>query len=115
MRHRYIIWTKNGKPVNPTNQIYINRIETRKEFRRQVRIEQAKRKGTAKEQIIETRTKDMKLFHQLVKKKRIKGGNFIMDLSVRNTCYSGEENIHFQHHFKKLASVEETCMQKCRI
>lgn len=40
-----------------------------------------------------------------------------MDLSVGNTCHSGEEshsgeeNIHFQHHFKKLASVEETCMQ----
>jgi len=68
MRHRYNIWRKNGNPVNPTNQIYINRIETRKEFRRQVRIEQANRKDTTKEQIIETRTKDMKLFHQLLKK-----------------------------------------------
>ena len=113
MRHQYNIWTKNGKPVNPTNQIYINRIETRKEFRRQVRIEQAKRKNTEKEQIIETRTKDMKLFHQLVKNNRIKGGNLIMDLNVGNNCYSGEENIleGFQHHFQKLASAEETCTQ----
>lgn len=55
----------------------------------------------------------MKLFHQLVKNNRIKGGNLIMDLNVGNNCYSGEENIleGFQHHFKKLASAEETCTQ----
>ena len=113
MRKRYNIWVTAGKPTHPKNRIYINRLESRKQFRREVRIEQARRKNAEKDRIMQIRTKDMHLFHLLVRKNRTRG-NFIMDLHVGEEHYIGEENIlaGFKRHFQKLSSSEETNNQE---
>ena len=43
-----------------------------------------------KELIMKTKTKDMRLFHKLVRSNRKKGNNVIMDLNVNGIQYEGE-------------------------
>jgi hypothetical protein len=47
--------------------------QAKKEFRRTVRIEIAKLRNKEKENILETRTKDTKMFHKLVRTNRRQG------------------------------------------
>ncbi|CAC5378097.1 unnamed protein product [Mytilus coruscus] len=107
----YAQWVKQGKIKDPENNIYQQRLRTKKEFRRQVRIENAKVKDTEKQRIMETRTKDAKLFHHQVKSSNRKTrGNAIMDLHVGDICMSGEQNVieGFKLHFRNLATPEES-------
>ncbi|CAG2256662.1 unnamed protein product [Mytilus edulis] len=83
MRKYYAQWVKQGKIKDPENNIYQQRLRTKKEFRRQVRIENAKVKDTEKQRIMETRTKDTKLFHQLVRSIE-RTGVMPMDLHQRH-------------------------------
>ena len=55
---------------------------------------------------METKTKDMKLFHKLVRNNRKKGTDTITELSANGNDYKGEENVvkAFQDHFRKLAT-----------
>ncbi|VDI48248.1 Hypothetical predicted protein, partial [Mytilus galloprovincialis] len=110
MRKYYAQWVKQGKIKDPENNIYQQRLRTKKEFRRQVRIENAKVKDTEKQRIMETRTKDTKLFHQLVKSNRKNRGNAIMDLHVGDICMSGEQDVMegSKQHFRNLATPEES-------
>ncbi|CAG2248026.1 unnamed protein product [Mytilus edulis] len=116
MRKYYAQWVKQGKIKDPENNIYQQRLRTKKEFRRQVRIENAKVKDTEKQRIMETRTKDTKLFHQLVKINRKNRGNAIMDLHVGDICMSGEQNVMegFKQHFRNLATPEESTVLENR-
>ncbi|VDH91892.1 Hypothetical predicted protein [Mytilus galloprovincialis] len=116
MRKYYAQWVKQGKIKDPENNIYQQRLRTKKEFRRQVRIENAKVKDTEKQRIMETRTKDTKLVHQLVKINRKNRGNAIMDLHVGDICMSGEQNVMegFKQHFRNLATPEESTVLENR-
>ena len=63
---------------------------------------------------METRTKDPKLFHRLVKNNRSNRLNTSMDLYVGDVCMSGVENVleRFRQHFSSLASPEEITTQE---
>jgi N-acetyl-anhydromuramyl-L-alanine amidase AmpD len=52
---------------------------------------------------METKTKDMKLFHKLVRNNRKKGTDTITELTANGNDYKGEENVvkAFQDHFRK--------------
>jgi len=56
--------------------------------------------------ILDTRTRDMRLFHKLVRNNRKKGHNLIDDLYVNGETYSGKENVlqGFTEHFRQLAT-----------
>ncbi|CAC5401952.1 unnamed protein product [Mytilus coruscus] len=54
MRIYYAQWVKQGNIKDPENNIYQQRLRTRKEFRRQVRIKNAKVKDSEKQRIMET-------------------------------------------------------------
>jgi hypothetical protein len=84
--------------------------QAKKEFRRAVRIEIAKLRNEEKDNILETRTKDTKMFHRLVRKNRSRGNDMMMELEVN---YTENENIinEFQEHFSSLATFN----QKTRI
>ncbi|CAC5382697.1 unnamed protein product [Mytilus coruscus] len=66
MRKYYAQQVKQGKTKDPENNIYQERLRTKKEFRQQVRFKNAKVEDSEKQRIMETRTKDTKLFHHLV-------------------------------------------------
>ena len=57
---------------------------------------------------METKTKDMRLFHKLVRNDRKQGNDVIMDLNVNGIQYEGEENIitGFREHFRQLATLD---------
>ncbi|CAG2248155.1 unnamed protein product [Mytilus edulis] len=65
---------------------------------------------------METRTKDTKLFHQLVKSNRKTRGNAIMDLHVGDICMSDEQIVMegFKQHFRNLATPEESTVLENR-
>ena len=87
--------------------------QAKKEFRRAVRIGLAKLRNEERENILETRTKDTKMFHKLVRKNRRQGNDMIMELEVNGKNYIESENIinGFQKHFSSLATFN----QKTRI
>ena len=80
--------------------------ESKKEFRRCIRVKLAKQRDEEKELIMETKTKDMRLFHKLVRNNRKKGNEVIMDLNINGKQYDGEENVMtgFREHLKNLAT-----------
>jgi hypothetical protein len=57
MKKQYALWVQAGKPRSKQNMTYQRRIKSKREFRRQVRIEQAIRNEAEKQPIMETRTK----------------------------------------------------------
>ena len=67
--------------------------ESKKEFRMLIWVELAKQRDEENELIMETKTKDMRLFHKLVRNNRKKGNDVIMDLNVNGIEYEGEEII----------------------
>ena len=87
---------------------YQRRIKSKREFRRQVKIEQAIRNEAEKQRIMETRTKDPKLFHQLVRNRRNINGNSLLELNVGDNTYTGQNEIidGFREHFEVLAIPE---------
>jgi hypothetical protein len=102
MRSKYRIWKDKGKPRDTNNPICKEKKEPKKEFRRLIRVELAKQRDEEKELIMETKTKDMRLFHKLVRNNRKKGNDVIMDLNVNGIQYEKEENIitGFREHFR---------------
>jgi hypothetical protein len=99
-------WVTYGKPTNPTNIIYSQRILSRKVFRKAIRIEEAKQRESERDMILDTITRDMRLFHKLVRNNRKKGHNLIDDLYVNGETYSGKQNVlqGFTEHFRQLAT-----------
>jgi hypothetical protein len=85
--------------------------ESKKKFRRCIRIKLAKQRDEENEIIMETKTKDMRLFHKLVRNNRKKGNEVIMDLNVNGKQYDGEENVMtgFREHLKNLATLTSIC------
>jgi hypothetical protein len=106
MRSNYKQWVTYGKPTNPTNIIYSQRILSRKDLRKAIRIEEAKQREYDRDMILDTRTRDMRLFHKLVRNNIKKGHNLIDDLYVNGETYSGKENVlqGFTEHFRQLAT-----------
>jgi hypothetical protein len=60
---------------------------------------------------METKTKDMRLFHKFVRNNRKKGNDVIMDLNVNGIQYEGDENVitGFGEHFRQLATHYFEC------
>ena len=82
--------------------------ESKKEFRMLIWVELAKQRDEENELIMETKTKDMRLFHKLVRNNRKKGNDVIMDLNVNGIEYEGEEIIlsGFREHFRQLSTLD---------
>ena len=109
MRSKYKIWKDKGKPRDTNNPICKEKKESKKEFRRLIRVELAKQRDEENERIyMEAKTKDMRLFHKLVRNNRKKGNDVIMDLNVNGIQYEGEENVItvFREHFRQLATLD---------
>lgn len=88
MRAKYRIWKDNGKPTDINSIICKEKKESKKELRRCIRVELAKQRDEEKELIMKTKTKDMRLFHKLVRNNRKKGNEVIMDLNVNGIQYN---------------------------
>lgn len=63
-RQKYKVWKNHGKPSDKNNTLMLEKKMSKKEFRKTIRIELAIQRTKEKEKILETKTKDMKLFHK---------------------------------------------------
>jgi hypothetical protein len=76
------MWAEYHSLSTLSQLTFLRKNNQKKEFRRAVRIELAKLRNEEKENILETRTKDTKMFHKLVRKNRRQGNDMIMELEV---------------------------------
>lgn len=108
-RSKYKIWKEKGKPSDPSNHHLQEKKRTKKYLRKIIRIELAKQRDKEKELIMETKTRDMKLFHKLVRNNRKKGGETLLELNVNGIDYKGEEKVieAFREHFSQLATFRQ--------
>jgi hypothetical protein len=97
-------WYEEGKPDND-HPLLIDKKICKQQFRKTYRIELAIKEIYSKNKIMQTRTKDSKTFHMLIKKQRHSLRGCIQDLHIDNKTMSGEENIlqGFKNHFANLA------------
>jgi hypothetical protein len=63
-RSKYKIWRDNGKPSEVENLHLQEKKKAKRHLKKTIRIEQAKQRNKEKELIMETKTKDMKIFHK---------------------------------------------------
>jgi hypothetical protein len=108
-RSKYKIWRDNGKPSEVENINLQEKKKAKRYLRKTIHIEQAKKRNKEKELILETKTKDMKLFHKLVRNNRKKGIDAITELCANGKDYKGKGNVvkAFQDHFRKLATFSQ--------
>jgi hypothetical protein len=79
----------NLRKTNESNKYNILSENIEQEsFRKAIRIEEAKQRESERDMILDTRTRDMRLFHKLVRNNRKKGHNLIDDLYVNEADLS---------------------------
>ncbi|CAC5360196.1 unnamed protein product [Mytilus coruscus] len=105
-RQKYNVWKHHGRANNKSNVMLQEKNQTKKDFRRSIRIEIAKIRNKEKETVLETRVKDTKMIHKLVRNNRKKGNIVIMELEVNGVKYMESENIitGYEEHFRSLAT-----------
>jgi hypothetical protein len=91
IKKQYALWVQAGKPRSKQNMTYQRRIKSKREFRRQVRIEQAIRNEAEKQPIMETRTKFQNYSRN--RNRRSIGGNSLLELNVGDNTYTGQNEI----------------------
>ncbi|CAG2257578.1 unnamed protein product [Mytilus edulis] len=75
MRKCYDIWSRNGKPTNPDDKSYQDRVNSRKEFKKQVKVEQARERDREKQEILEARTRDKAIIRDRIQPRVLKDQN----------------------------------------
>ena len=104
-------WKKHGRPNDSTNSLVIGRKETRKIFRRELRLEENKRRHEERNRIISANSDNKRLFFKLVKKQRKNGNVLIDDLYVNDNLYQGSDVVNGWHeHFSILAQPSNSDM-----
>ena len=104
-------WKKHGRPNDPTNSLVIGRKETRKIFRRELRLKENKRRHEERNRIINANSDNKRLFFKLVTKQRKNGNVLIDDLYVNDNLYKGSDVVNGWHeHFSILAQPSSSHM-----
>ncbi|CAG2214778.1 unnamed protein product [Mytilus edulis] len=108
-KQAHALWKFQGRPADPCNELVINKKQTTYELRKQCRNEIAQRRINDREEIIQARVMDNKLFHKLISRQRGKLGKLIDELHVDQSSYS-ETNIleGWRIHFSNLAKKSNT-------
>lgn len=99
-------WREAGKPTQ--GEFIEAKKNAKKNLRRSCRVEIAIRNAKRKEEIINARTGDTRLFHKLIKSQR-KHSNQTEELLVGNDHFCGPEQIlqGFKIHFENLAKKKQ--------
>ncbi|CAC5375426.1 unnamed protein product [Mytilus coruscus] len=108
-KQAHALWKFQGRPVDPYNELVINKKQTTYELRKKYKNEIAQRRTNDREEIIQARVMDNKLFHKLISRQRGKLGKLIDELHVDQSTYS-ETNIleGWRNHFSNLAKKSNT-------
>ena len=98
-------WKNNGRPTDPFNTYFIDKKNATQLLRKEQRFAVAEKRMTEREEIMEARTSNKKLFYKLIRKQRGNSRFIIDDLHVGDEVYHTEGQIlnGWRHHFSGLA------------
>ena len=99
-------WKKANRPDNPQNTWLINKKLTTSYLRKLCRIEAAKSKEETRQTILDARTSDTWLFHQLINKQRGKQNYCVNEVTVNGDTFKTDTEIlqGLRQHFAALAT-----------
>ena len=101
-------WKQNNKPNQKDNLLVINKKLTTGHLRKLCRIESARIREAARQEILDTRYTDSKLFYKLIDKQRGKLKFCVNELSVGEVTYNSASGVltGWKEHFSKLATPD---------
>lgn len=86
-------WKKANCPDNPQNALVINKKLTTSYLRRMCRIEAAKKKEDTRQMLLDAKTSDTRLFHQLINKQRGKQTYLVNEVMVNGDILKTDTEI----------------------
>ena len=103
-------WKQNNRPNHEGNVFVTNKKLTTRYLRKLCRMESANVRGAARQQILDARTSDTKMFHKLIDKQRGKVNFCVSELHVGKSTYSTSSGVlqGWREHFSKLATPDST-------
>ena len=99
-------WKKANRPDNLQNTWLINKKLTTSYLRKLCRIEAAKSKEETRQTILDARTSDTRLFHQLINKQGEKRNYCVNEVTVNGDTFKTDTEIlqGWRQHFAALAT-----------
>ena len=103
-------WKQNNRPNYDGNVFVTNKKLTTRYLRKLCRMESANIRGAARQQILDARTCDTKMFHKLIEKQHGKLNFCVSELHVGESTYITSSGIlqGWREHFNKLATPDST-------
>ena len=104
-KNAFHTWKKAGKPVDPHNELVINRKLCEKRIRREINIAKLSVQNSLYHEIAGANANDSKLFHRIINSQRQCHSTPVSVLYVNNRQLTTPEDIceGFGEHFSKLA------------
>ncbi|MCG7879544.1 MAG: reverse transcriptase family protein [Candidatus Thiodiazotropha taylori] len=101
-------WKQAGRPDSTTDQTLLQKKYTTSALRQAIRFEYSKKQTQIRQEILDSRTSDSKLFYKLINRQRGKLSNCINELHVGNDIFQTENEIlnGWHQHFKRLATPQ---------
>ena len=101
---------QNNRPDQSDNEYVVNKKTTTKRLRKLCRVESAKARGADRQQILDAKSNDTKLFHKLIDKQRGRSNICVNELNVGDSTYSTSSGVlqGWREHFSKLATPNDT-------
>ena len=102
-------WKLANRPNDVGNTLVINKKLATSYLRRLCRVESAHCREQARQQILDAKSSDMKLFYRLVNKQRGNLRHCVNELSVDSTVYKSDSEIlsAWRQHFSSLATPSD--------
>ena len=86
-------WKQNNRPDQSDNVFVVNKKTATKRLRKLCRVESAKARGADRQQILDARSNDTKLFHKLIDKQRGRSNICVNELNVGDSTYSTSSGV----------------------
>ena len=103
-------WKQAGRPKNGTDQMVLNKKLTTIALRQAIRFEYNNKQVQIRQEILDSRTHNSKLFHKLINKQRGKLVNCVNELHVGDKTFRTEGEIlsGWHQHFRQLATPKDS-------
>ena len=105
----YYSWKQAGRPNDSSDQTVINKKLTTISLRQAIRFEHNNKQVQIRQEILEARTYNTKLFHKLINRQRGRASTCVNELHVGEETFRTENEIlsGWHQHFKQLATPKD--------
>ena len=102
-------WKKSGKPRETDNVLYMAVKSSKRDLRRECRKSLATKRNDYKQEILDSRDRNSKVFHRLISNQKGKSTNIMTELTVSQKTFKTEQEIleGWKIHFSKLAEKSD--------